>query len=75
MSDVDLAANIELGYANKAFDYCKGCIDLHERLQVQHISKEEIMQPFCTHYQLHFAFVRGIDQCCDTCMHYTEGHI
>ena len=73
--DVDLAAGIEPGYTNKAFEYCKGCIDLDEKLQVQYHSREELMMPFCTHYQLHFAFVRGIDQCSDTCLHYSEGYI
>ena len=66
---------MEHGWKNKAFDYCNGCIDLDEKLQVQYHSREELMVPFCAHYQLHFAFVRGIDQCDDTCMHYSEGYI
>lgn len=72
--DVDLAADIEPGYANKAFEYCRGCIDLDEKLQ-QYMDRDSLMQPFCTHYQLHFAFVRAIDQCSDTCLHYSEGYI
>ena len=66
---------MEQGEGNRAFDYCKGCINLSEKLQVQYHGRKEIMQPFCTHYQLHFAFVRGIDQCSNICMYYCEGYI
>ena len=65
---------MEQGWKNKAFDYCKGCIDLDEKLQ-HYRERESLLMPFCTHYQLHFAFVRAIDQCSDTCLHYSEGYI
>ena len=65
---------MEQGWKNNAFDYCKGCIDLDEKLQ-QYMGRDALMMPFCTHYQLHFAFVRAIDQCDDTCMHYSDGYI
>jgi hypothetical protein len=41
---------MEAGEENTSFDYCKGCINLSEKLQVQYHSREEIMQPFCIHY-------------------------
>jgi hypothetical protein len=66
---------MKAGEGNTAFDYCKGCTHLTEKLQTQYHGGKVIMQPFCTHYQLHFAFVRGIEQCHKTCMHYNEGHI
>ena len=63
------------GEGNKSFDYCKGCNYLSEKLQAQYYSENKIMLPFCEFYDLHFASVRQINQCSETCLHYDDGHV
>ena len=62
-----------LKHAIEAFECCKGCSYLVERVQVS--SDPKVMAAFCQYYQLHFESVRQIPQMVCGCMHYDEGNI
>jgi hypothetical protein len=66
---------MEQGEGNLSFDYCKGCSYLDERPQIQYLSENVIVLPYCEFYNLHFASVRQIEQCSKTCLHYDGGHV
>ena len=64
-----------MAIGNTPFIYCKDCLYLTKKFQVQYFEENKIMLPFCSFYNLHFSSVRQIEQCSKTCLHYDEGNI